>query len=231
MAIHELVILWAVRAALVVALIGLFRRNRVRQCYSFVAYAAIVLVCGTLMSLWPARFWTKDFWLARQALYDAAKLVLAGELAWRVLRAFPGAMRTAQLWAMVLLPVAVLLVVGVPSTGFESFGEWQPKMMTAPVALFAMTAVLTLYYHLPLRPWHRALLLGFTAYLLAFNVLLEVLRTEGLAIRSWFNAADGTAYLALVVWWAIEAWRPDPVLGDIPLAVQRRLGLAEPEGA
>jgi hypothetical protein len=228
---HELAILWTTRAALVVTLVGLIVRDRVRQCYSFVAYAVTVLVCGLLIALWPDQFWTPEFWMFRQALYDAGKMLIAVELAWRVLRAFPGATRTAQLWAVILLPLSVVLVVGVPSIGYSTFGEWQPRMMTGCVALFGLTAILTLWYRLPVRPWHRALLLGFASYLLVFTTLLEVQRIEGWAIRPWYNLADGLSYLALIAWWAAEAWRPDPVLVGIPLSVQRRLGLVDPEHA
>jgi hypothetical protein len=226
---YELVMLWGPRAAILVTLAGLVARRRVRECYSFVAYAVIVLVCGALIAFWPSRFWTEDFWLLRQALYDAAKMVVSVELAWRVFRAFPGAMRAAKAWALVLLPVTVVLVVGLPSISYATWGEWQPRMMTGCVALFALTAILTLWYNLPIRAWHRALVLGFSSYLLVFTLLLEVLRNYGWAIRFWYGLADGLAYFALVIWWAVEAWRPDPVLAGIPLSVQRRLGLADAE--
>lgn len=231
MGAHELVILWAARVALVATLAGLVARGRVRQCYSFVFYAGAVIVCGSLIALWPARFYTPEFWLVRQALYDIAKLLVALELAWRVLRAFPGAMRAAQRWAIVLLPITVALVAAPWSSSYHSFAAWQPRMTMGTVALLGITAGLTLWYNLPLRPWHRAMLLGFTGYLFTYNVLLEVLRQWGWQIVRVFNAIEGLTYLAVVVWWAVEAWRPDPVLEGISVTVQRRLGLLDAEGA
>jgi hypothetical protein len=222
---YELIMLWAGRAVLLVMLAGLVVRRRVSECYSFVAYAVIVLVCGPLMALWPSRFWTKDFWLLRQALYDAAKMVVSVELAWRVFRPFPGAMRAARGWALVVLPMALLLIASLPSIDYSTWGAWQPRMMMGCMALFAVTASLSHWYNLPVRPWHRALILGFSGYLVVFTLLLQVLRNYGWVIRFWYNLADSLAYLALIIWWAVEAWRPDPLLTGIPLSVQQRLGL------
>jgi hypothetical protein len=226
-----LAIAWAVKLALAVVLVGVLVRGRARQCWSFVAYLLIVLGCGTLIAAWPSRFLTPEFWLIKQALYDSAKLVVALELAWRVVRAFPGAKRTAQGWALALLPVAVALAMGLPVTaGFDAVAEWQPRMVVGAVSLFSLTALLTLWFVLPVRPWHRALLMGFSAYLLAFTVLFGLLRLQGWDAVAWVNVADGVAYLGLSAWWAVEAWRPEPALDEIPLTVRRRLGLVEAEG-
>ena len=43
----------AVKLALVAVLAGLFVRGRARLCWSFVAYAAAILVGNSLTSLWP----------------------------------------------------------------------------------------------------------------------------------------------------------------------------------
>lgn len=49
----------AVKLALVAVLAGLFLRDRARLCWSFVAYAAAILVGNTLVSFWPERFYKK----------------------------------------------------------------------------------------------------------------------------------------------------------------------------
>ena len=227
-----LTIAWIVKLAMLVVLVGVFVQRRHRQCRSFVVYVLMVLGCESLMALWPGRFFNPEFWMIRQALYDAAKLLVALELAWRTLRAFPGALHTGQLAALVLLPVAVVVMVSFPTTaGFGSVAEWAPRMVVGTIAVFTMTAVLALWYHLPIRPWHRALIMGFSGYLLVFTVLFNLLRIHGWTIVGWFNLADGFAYLGLSIWWAVEAWRSEPVLVNIPISVQRRLGLVEPERA
>ena len=44
-----------------------------------------------LVTLWPARFFTPSFWVLKQGVYDALKMAVALELAWRAFDAFPGA--------------------------------------------------------------------------------------------------------------------------------------------
>jgi hypothetical protein len=224
---------WASKLAILAILVGLYARGRARQCRTFVAYLLIVVGFRTATALWPGTFFTPEWWMVKQALYDAAKFLVAVELAWRTLRAFPGALRTAKLAALLLLPGIAILIASLPvsGSGFHSLGEWAPRMVVGTVALFTMTAMLVLWYRLPIRPWHRALVMGFSAYLLVFTVLLNLLHTAGWAVVSWVNLADGLAYLGLSTWWTVEAWRAEPELEGIPLSVQRRLGLAEPEHA
>jgi hypothetical protein len=185
-----------------------------------------VLGCETAIAVWPARFYTHNFWMVKQALYDAAKVAVALELAYRVVRAFPGAMRTARASALALLACSTVVIVGGPwAAGYRAMAEWQPRMVLGVVSLFTLTALVVLWYNLPVQGWHRALLMGFSGYLLVFTVLLNLLRTLGWQKREWLALADGAAYLGLTLWWAAVAWAPEPGTADIPLAVRRRLGL------
>lgn len=222
----QILLALAVKAALVMTLVGLIARRRVRLCYAFVVYAVLVLGCETLVAVWPSRFYRADFWMMKQALYDAAKVVVALELAYRVVRAFPGAMRTARLSALTLLAGSTLVIVGGPwAAGYRAMAEWQPRMVLGVVSLFTVTALVVLWYNLPVRYWHRALLMGFSAYLLVFTVVLNVLRTQGWAMVSWLGLADAGAYLMLTMWWAVAAWAPEVAPADLPVTVSRRLGL------
>jgi hypothetical protein len=227
MTLSQLLLAWAVKAALVATLAGLITRKRLHQCWAFGIYVGIVLGCETLIALWPKLFYTADFWMAKQALYDGAKVAVALELAYRVVRAFPGAMRTARFSALTLLAASTVIIVGGPWTaGYRAMAEWQPRMVLGVVSLFTLTALVVLWYNLPVQQWHRALLLGFSGYLLVFTVVLNLLRTQGWQIVHWLGLADGAAYLALTLWWAGAAWAPDiPASEDIPLVVRRRLGL------
>lgn len=222
----QLALAWAVVAALMVTLAGLVARGRLHLCWSFAIYAGVVLVCDTAMMLWPARFYTPEFWMFRQALFDAAKVAVALELAYRVVRAFPGAMRTARVSALAVLAFSTALIVAGPwAAGYETMAEWQPRMVFGVVSLFTLTALVVLWYNLPVQPWHRALLMGFSAYLLVFTVVLNVLRTQGWQMAHWLGLLDGVAYLALTIWWAFASWAPDLVGAEIPASVRRRLGL------
>jgi hypothetical protein len=222
----QLLVAWAVKAALVAVLAGLVFRRRSHLCWAFVMYVLIVLGCETAIALWPSRFYTHEFWMVKQAFYDAAKVAVALELAYRVVRAFPGAMRTARISALALLGISTAVIVGGPlAAGYRGMAEWQPRMVLGVVSLFTLTALVVLWYNLPVRSWHRALLMGFSAYLLVFTVLLNVLRTQGWALVGWLSLADGSAYLALTVWWAVSAWAPESQPVEVPLAVRQRLGL------
>jgi hypothetical protein len=222
----QLLLAWAVKAALVATLTGLVVRKRLHLCWAFVIYAGVVLGCETLIALWPARFYTADFWMVKQALYDATKVAVALELAYRVVRAFPGAMRTARLSALALLACSTAIIVAGPwAAGYRGMAEWQPRMVFGVVSLFTLTALVVLWYNLPVQGWHRALLMGFSAYLLVFTVVLNVLRTRGWQSLTWLGLLDGVAYLGLTIWWAFASWAPDLVPSSIPATVRRKLGL------
>ena len=151
---------------------------------------------------------------------------MALELAYRVVRAFPGAMRTARVSALALLACSTAVIVAGPwAAGYHAMAEWQPRMVFGVVSLFTLTALVVLWYNLPVRGWHRALLMGFSAYLLVFTVVLNVLRTQGWQTLAWLGLLDGVAYLALTIWWAFSAWAPDVVPASIPATVRRKLGL------
>ncbi|HET8648057.1 MAG TPA: hypothetical protein VFO85_21350 [Vicinamibacteria bacterium] len=222
----QLLLAWAVKAALVATLAGLVVRRRLHLCLAFVIYALVVLGCETAIALWPERFYTADFWMVKQALYDATKVAIALELAYRVVRAFPGAMRTARISALALLAGSTAIIVAGPwGAGYRLMAEWQPRMVFGVVSLFTLTALVVLWYNLPVQGWHRALLMGFSAYLLVFTVVLNVLRTRGWQTLEWLGLLDGVAYLALTIWWAFASWAPDTVGVEIPATVRRKLGL------
>lgn len=222
----QLLLAWAVKAALVATLAGLVVRRRVHLCWAFVIYAGIVLGCEMAIALRPERFYTPDFWMVKMALYDAAKVAIALELCYRVVHAFPGAMRTARISALVLLACSTLVIVAGPwAAGYDRMAEWQPRMVFGVVSLFTLTALVVLWYNLPIQGWHRALLMGFSAYLLVFTVVLHLLHTQGWQVRQTVGLLDGVAYLGLTMWWAYASWAPDVVPAEIPVTVRRRLGL------
>lgn len=226
MTVAQLLLAWAVMAALVETLAGLTMRRRLHLCWSFVIYVVVVLGCDTAIVMWPERFYTHDFWMVKQALFDSAKVAVAMELAYRVVRAFPGAMRTARVSALALLTFSTVVIVAGPwAADYRRMAEWQPRMVLGVVLLFTLTALVVLWYNLPVRAWHRTLLMGFTAYLLVFTVVLNVLRTQGWKAGEWLGLFDAVAYLALTIWWAFAAWAPEVVPVEIPATVRRRLGL------
>jgi hypothetical protein len=223
---QQLLQAWVGTAALVATLAGLFAKRRLQQCLSFGVYVGVVVGCDLLVMIFPERFYTRTFWMAKQAMYDVLKVAVALELAYRVVRAFPGATRTARLSVLALLAISTTVIVSGPwAGGFYTIAEWQPRVVFGVVSLFSLTALVVLWYNLPVLSWHRALLMGFSAYLLVFTVVLNVLRTKGWGVVSWLSLMDGVAYLALSLWWAYMAWSPEPEASDIPVTVRRKLGL------
>ena len=64
-------------ALLATVLAGLFVRRLYRVCYSFPAWLAAVLAGDLLMFVWPARFYTWAFWMAKETAYAALKIAIA----------------------------------------------------------------------------------------------------------------------------------------------------------
>ena len=201
----------AVKLALVAVLAGLFARGRGRLCWSFVAYALASLAGNCASTLWPARFQTPSFWVLKHGVYDALMMAVALELTWRAFEAFPGAMRTARVVVLVLLAVsAVVLGALTPRSSYLTLWEWQPSVATAALWLLTATALLVVFYQVPVHDWQRAILLGLAPYLLVFVTLLGLLQRHGWTARAQIGVADSAAYLTLAVFWAWAVWRRDP---------------------
>jgi hypothetical protein len=200
----------AVKLALLGVLAGLFVRGRARLCWSFAFYAAAILVGNTVASLWPAGFYTPSFWVLKQGVYDALKMAMALELAWRTFEAFPGALRTARVILLALLAVSALALGALtPASSYMTLWEWQPGIATAALWLLTATALLVVWYQVPVHDWQRAIMLGLAPYLLVFVTLLDLLRRHGWTARSEIGVADSAAYLALAAFWAWAVWRRD----------------------
>ncbi len=212
----ESVLAHAVRLALLVLLVGILRRGRVSRCRSFAAYVLVVLLGNVLVSFWPDNFLNPSFWILKQGLYDVLKMAIAVELAWRAFGAFPGAMRTARLVLLPLLSVSTLtLALLVPPSSYMTVWEWQPSVATAALWLLTATALMVVWYQVPLDGWQRAIMLGLAPYLLVFVSLLDLLRRYGWSWRGPITTIETAVYLGLVVFWAWAAWRRDPA----PLAL------------
>ncbi len=209
----------AVKLALVAVLAGLAVRGRARLCWSFAAYLVAILVGNSLASLWPSRFYTPQFWVLKQAVYDALKMAVALELAWRAFEAFPGALRAARRAILTLLVVSTVALAGLtPPSSYATVWEWQPGSATAALWLLTATALLVVWYQVPVHEWQRAIMLGLAPYLLVFVTVLDLLKRHGwAALQTTAGIVDSTAYLALLAFWAWAAWRRDlPLVEVVP---------------
>src|SRR5688500_14610832 len=99
--------------------------------------------------------------------YAVLKLLVAIQVAIHVFRVFPEAEKVSLASAAMLLSLTVPMIAFLPyRTGPPMspilYAEWHLRLGTASVWLFAATALMVAWYHIPCDRWHRALLVGFT---------------------------------------------------------------------
>jgi hypothetical protein len=223
----EVLLLHLMKLAMIATLFGLLVRHRAHLCWSFVAYLVTALVCNSLMSFWPEQFFRLWFYSFQLDLLNALKLAIAAELTYRTFRAFPGAAARVRVLLAPVFFVPVLFVSKVPAgASYQDILQiHQPQLQTGVIWIITAITLLIAWYRVPVHAMHRAILIGFAAYLLIFTTLLNVLRDFGFEnLRSFFNVADSYAYVVLLCWWAYAAWVPArrPVLA---LDVLKRLQL------
>lgn len=217
---HQLLIANLVRTAVILILVGLLVRRRAHLCWSFVAYLVTILIGNSMVSFWPERFYKAWFYILKESVYNIMMLCVAAELTYRVFRAFPGAVARAR---MVLAPSLAIVAIGIISVPIGSdyvdiVTRYHPQIQTGVIWLFSATAVLAVWYNIPLHGLHRALLLGFTSNLIIFATLGNILRSFGfMRLREAINFVDVYAYLVLVAWWAFTAWKSEESLERAPM--------------
>lgn len=188
-------------------LAGLVTTGRARHCLSFVVYLSALLTCEALSVIWQADFYTAEFWMLKQALYDVLRTVVALEMAWRVVRAFPGALRMARWSALALLVGALaVLATGPHRARYDVIFTWQPRVVACTALLFTLTALLVAWYHLPIRAIHRAIMGGFAIYSAFFVTIFGLLQRWGWEVRLIANVIEGTALLGVIAWWLRTSW-------------------------
>jgi hypothetical protein len=212
-----------IETLMITILVGVLRRGGLlRRCLSFVLYVCVFLVCESLILFWPSYYWNWPVWRVTQSTYEILKLAIAVELAVRALSAFPGSWKLAgRINAFILLATAAgWLFIGAPS---------RPLINTATIWLFAGTALVATYFHIPLHAWHRAILFGFTAYLTVFSTITNIWHRHGFApeVVKMLGSLDQFAYLSLVAFWAYSAWRPAETFEGVAPEVLEKLNLAE----
>ncbi len=223
----RLLIAHAVKVAVLATLVGLWARDKGGRCQAMVAYLLVALIGNSLTTFWPDIFFNWPFWIARQALFDILKLLIGIEIAVRAFRVFPGARARwrAVVLASIVFPstAAFLLLPRQETTG--TLFALQPQVVAATVWLYTATALVIVYHRIPVDPWHRAILLGFTPYQLVFTFVVTILRHTQLQLSELavvqLGLAESAVYLVMVTWWAREAWRREPALDHLSPAVRR----------
>jgi hypothetical protein len=215
------------RATLIVLLVlfvavasGLIVRRRWRLCGFFDAYIASPLIFIPMLSWWTHQFWRQWFVLTVETALDVFKFGIAIELVCRTFRPFPGARSTALLGALGILAVTLLAATAVPISA--DAWEWEivigqlfPRVKTGTLWLMAMTLLTARWYHIPVHPFHTAVLTSFVTYVALTSGLLwlqsadvETPPAYGLR-RSILDAASMATDLLAACYWVHIAWRPD----------------------
>jgi hypothetical protein len=218
MTASQVLIAHVVKILVLLTLAGIVARRRWASCWSFTSYLAVILVCNSLVSFWPDRFYQPGFWMVRTALYDALKVAIAVELAYRTFQAFPGARATVRRVLFFLLVASSVALMALPwdATYGAALFEWEPRVLTAIIWMLNALAVVVIWYRVPIHAYHKAILLGFVPYLLIFTILLRLLRHYGWEIQPVIQSAEPAAYMLLMAWWAWAAWEPEAVADVSP---------------
>jgi len=200
---------------LMATLVGLLVRGGYRTCYSFTVYLAAVLVPDMMITAWPQRFHTWEFWMLKEIVHNLLKFTIAIELAIRTFRAFPGARATARGIVFLVVLACLAGVLSVPSQHAELrelASQLHPRILNGTIWLFTALAALILWYRLPVEALHKAILIGFVPYLLIFTVAMNALNSIGWQIHSLAAYAHNLTYFALLCYWTYAAWRPQQAL-------------------
>jgi hypothetical protein len=156
----QLLVAHLVKLGLLALLAGMVLRGRLGLCWTFGLYVVAILVGNTLVTLAPQRFFNYSFWMLKQGVYDVLKMAIAIELAWRAFAAFPGAWRTARVVLLLIVASSSLSLAWLTPRSYETLWEWQPSLVTAAVWLLTATALLVVFYQVPIGDWPRAIMLG-----------------------------------------------------------------------
>ena len=218
----ELILISHVTKALALfTLVGILCRRRAHLCWSFVAYLLTLLVCHSLFSFWPEQFYTRWFWILQQGVLDALKMGIAVELSFRTFQAFPQAKAAARRMLVLLLLATSVALMGFPLRGIDDVVllEWYPRVHTGTIWLMNGLAILITWYRVPVHAYHKAILMGFVPYLLAFVTFVSLFRRYEW-VQPVVRVAEPAALFMLMAFWAWSAWREEKQPEASPALVQ-----------
>lgn len=204
---------------LVVLLISVLWRQ-LATCVSFTGYVAALFGSNLLMSVLPDVFYTPDAWLLSEALHALLTFAVAVELGARVFRSFPGAHRTARWAALAVVGAGALITLGGMSVAPDFLATCErvlPRVAGANLWLFLALTALILWYRVPIRPFEKAIILGYVPFLLVFAASLSAwASTQGTLTA--LTLGYRVTFLLMAAYWSVAAWRSDEEPGGPALA-------------
>lgn len=210
----------------------LLRRDQARVCYSWSAYILIVGLADALILFWPRTFWNWSFWSGKELTLAVLKAGIGLELGTLAFARFPGAHRTARLWAAFALSVAAITMALAPKTETAGLAglvlEAHARLSHGSALLLVSLGMLVLWYRVPVHRLHRAILRGLATYLLIFSgTSRAALAMLSQGLLEWWTVVahlDGAAFALMLAYWTWEVARvsPDDELRGSP-ALESRL--------
>ncbi len=203
------------------ALVGLVRRGHARAAWLFVAFLSTTSIFDALTLAFPGPLFDWPAYLVRGTLNSSVRLGLAVELGVRIFGTLPRAranVSAAQLAITLGTFAAVSLNNGAEDISDLAVGVL-PWLQYGTAFAFLVVLAAAAWYSVPLYPIHRAVLVAFTPYLMAFTFGIRATQEWGASMVPFLNYVDGVVFLAILAYWTREAWRPAPALAeDFPVA-------------
>jgi len=190
-----------------VALTGIFARRWWPVCVAFPFYLGCFIASEAAILAYPQRFFALDFWLAKEALQAFVKLFVACEIAFRVFERLPAARQRIGIAFLFVLTTTVASVAMIGGDSVASIvGLAMPRVQYGTAMLFVIVAGACLWYHVPVPGLPKAVLAGFSVYLVAFSGVLHSLETWGWDQRGTANVLNTAAFLSVLLYWTSVAW-------------------------
>jgi hypothetical protein len=189
-------------------LAGLAARRGHRSSISFDVYLLSIVGFELLLLAWPSRFYNWDYWFVKETTQSLLKVAIVVELSVRIFWELPRARTTVALGLALITAGTLLAIAGVEATEAESRAVTvMPRIFYGTAIMFGLILTLALSYRVSLSELHRAILLGFTPYLLTFTVFIQLLEAVGSELRVPVQYLNTIAFFWLLTYWLRAAWR------------------------
>lgn len=189
-------------------LAGLGARRGHRSSISFDIYLLSIVVFELLLLAWPSRFYNWDYWFTKETIQSLLKVAIVVELSVRIFWALPRARTTVAVGLALITAGTMLAIAGVEATETELRAVTvMPRIFYGTAIMFGLILTLALSYRVSLSELHKAILMGFTPYLLTFTVGIQLLEAVGGGVRIPVQYVNTIAFFCLLTYWLRAAWK------------------------
>ena len=220
----------------VAILAGLVARRRAKLCVSFDLYVGLWLFVVPPIIFWPDQFWRQWFFLFFNTIANVLKIGIVLEAGARTFGPFPRARWIALVASLAILTFTALAANAPPMDSDrwvweDVMSHLFPRIKTGTLWLMAAMLVLARWYHVPVHPFHSAVLTSWVVYL-GFTSAYLKMEAQGIGeatfwvYRGLIQDLPLVADILLSAYWTYVAWRPDSEAVVVHDATVRRLRTA-----